>query len=253
MTNIKKFRIVKWKKKPVLQAKNISKSFDERPVLQNINFSVYPGEIFGVLGPNGAGKSVTFQILIGTLKASGGEVWVSGKNISDIPIHERAKKFRMGYIPQNESIWRGISCMDNLMAAAQINIRDKKLQESTVEQLLTEFSLNDVRNVKASNLSGGQRRKVVIARALINNPRIIIMDEPYSQIDPRNIEIIKDIIFRLRQKGIAIIISDHSVSNVLSCADSCIIISDGEILSSGTPEACVRDKKARSIYFGENF
>jgi len=253
MSNIKKFRIVKWKKKPFLQAKNISKSFDERPVLQNINFSVYPGEIFGVLGPNGAGKSVTFQILIGTLKASGGEVWVSGKNISEVPIHDRAKKFRMGYIPQNESIWRGLSCMENLLAASEICIRDKKLQESTVEQLLTEFSLNDVRNVKASNLSGGQRRKVVIARALINNPRIIIMDEPYSQIDPRNIEIIKDIIFRLRQKGIAIILSDHSVGNVLSCADRCIIISDGQILTSGTPEACVRDKKARSIYFGQNF
>jgi len=143
--------------------------------------------------------------------------------------------------------------MENLLAAAQISIKDEKLQQSTVQQLLNEFSLNDVKNVKASNLSGGQRRKVVIARALINNPRVIIMDEPYSQIDPRNIEIIKDIIFKLRLKGISVIISDHSVVNVLSCADRCIIISDGEILTSGTPEACVRDKRARSIYFGQNF
>ena len=253
MSNIKKFRIVKWKKKPVLQAKNISKSFDGRPVLQNVSLSLFPGEILSYLGPNGAGKSVTFQILIGSLKPDDGELWVSGKRISEIPIHERAKKFRMGYIPQNDSIWRGLTTRENLMAAAQISIRDKKVQEATVEQLLSEFELNDVANVKSINCSGGQRRKICIARSLVNKPNILIMDEPFSALAPNMITVIKNIILRLQKNGISILLSDHSTHNVLSISDNVVLISNGEILKYGKPADVTRDRRSIEVYFGDSF
>ena len=150
-------------------------------------------------------------------------------------------------------MFRGLNAEDNLRSICQIVIKDKRLQDSTVENLLTEFSLNDVRRTLASNLSGGQRKKLVIARALINKPKILIMDEPFSAIDPINIEVIKNIIINLQKRGISILISDHSFQNVLSCSDRVSLIADGQIISSGTPQQIVNDKEARKVYFGENY
>ncbi len=253
MNKIKKFRILKFKSKPILRAKNITKSFDNRPVLQNLNFSVSPGEIFGLLGPNGAGKSVTFQILIGITRADHGEVSISGTRINDLPIHERTNKYKIGYIPQNESVFRGLSTEDNLRSICEIMIKEKRTIESTVNNLLTEFSLTEVRKVLSKNLSGGQRKKLVIARSLINKPKILIMDEPFSAIDPINIEVIKRIIVNLQNRGISIVISDHSFQNVLSCSDRVCLISDGQIIASGTPKEIVSDEQARKVYFGESY
>tara|TARA_B100000686_G_C16637495_1_gene888132 strand:- start:34 stop:798 length:765 start_codon:yes stop_codon:yes gene_type:complete len=253
MNKIKKFRIVKFKSKPLLRAKDISKSFDDRIVLQNLNFSISPGEIFGLLGPNGAGKSVTFQILIGITKADHGEVLVSGSRVNELPIHERTLKYKIGYIPQNESVFRGLSAEDNLRSICEISIKNKEIIENTVTNLLSDFSLTDVRKVAAKNLSGGQRKKLVIARALINKPRILIMDEPFSAIDPINIEVIKKIIVNLQNRGISILVSDHSFQNVISCSDRVAIISDGQIIASGTPKQIISDEQARKVYFGESF
>ena len=235
MTSIKKFRILKFKSEPILIVKGISKSINKRVILRKIDFEINKGEIFGLLGPNGAGKSVTFNILLGIMKADHGNVFVEGTRITNFAIHERAKKFRIGYIPQNDSVFKGLSCIDNLKAIAEITIKDRVKQESVVDELLSEFNLSHLRNVIANNLSGGERKKLVIARALVNNPKILLMDEPYGAVDPINIDIIKKIIINLQKKGVSVLITDHSAQNVLSIVDRCSIISGGEIITRGKP------------------
>tara|TARA_B100000029_G_scaffold514311_1_gene616646 strand:- start:903 stop:1664 length:762 start_codon:yes stop_codon:yes gene_type:complete len=250
----KKFRIISFKNsKPVLSAKNISKTIDDRPILQNLNFSINPSEIVGLLGPNGAGKSVTFKIILGIMRADKGDVSISGTRINNLPVHQRASQFKIGYIPQNESIFSGLTCEENLKAIAEIVIKDSDQRKKIVENLLTEFSLIDVRNVLAKNLSGGQKKKLIIARALINKPKILLMDEVFSAIDPITIEVIKDIIVNLQRRGISILITDHAFDNVLQISDKVFIISDGQIVSSGKPQEIVKDQRARKIYFGDTY
>ena len=250
---IKKFRILKFKSKPILTVKGISKLIDKRVILRKIDFEINKGEIFGLLGPNGAGKSVTFNVLLGIMKADHGNVFVEGTRITNLAIHERAKKFRIGYIPQNDSVFKGLSCINNLKAIAEITIKNRVKQESVVEELLSEFNLSHLRNVIANNLSGGERKKLVIARALVNNPKILLMDEPYGAVDPINIDMIKKIIIDLQKKGVSVLITDHSAQNVLSIVDRCSIISGGEIITSGKPKEIIHNNKARQLYFGENF
>ena len=250
---IKKYRILKFKSKPVLTAKGISKSIDKRIILRKIDFDIYKGEVFGLLGPNGAGKSVTFNVLLGIMKADHGNVYVEGTRITNYAIHERAKKFKIGYIPQNDSVFKGLSCEANLRAIAEITIKNKTKQESIVQQLLSEFNLSHLRNILANNLSGGERKRVVIARALVNNPKILLMDEPFGAVDPINIEMIKKIIIDLQRKGVSILLTDHSAQNVLSIVDRCSIISGGEIIISGNPKEIIHNKKAQNLYFGEHF
>ncbi len=250
----KKFRIISFKNsKPVLSAKNISKTIDDRPILQNLNFSINPSEIVGLLGPNGAGKSVTFKIILGIMRADKGDVSISGTRINNLPVHQRASQFKIGYIPQNESIFSGLTCEENLKAIAEIVIKDSDQRRKIVENLLAEFSLIDVRNVLAKNLSGGQKKKLIIARALINKPKILLMDEVFSAIDPITIEVIKDIIVNLQRRGISILITDHAFDNVLQISDKVFIISDGQIVSSGKPQEIVKDQQARKIYFGDTY
>ena len=253
MSSVKKFRILKFKSKPILTAKGISKLINKRVILRKIDFEINKGEIFGLLGPNGAGKSVTFNVLLGIMKADHGNVFVEGTRITNFAIHERAKKFRIGYIPQNDSVFKGLTCENNLKAIAEITIQDRIKQESIVQELLSEFNLSHLRNVLANNLSGGERKKLVIARALVNNPKILLMDEPYGAVDPINIDMIKKIIINLQKKGVSILITDHSAQNVLSIVDRCSIISGGEIITSGKPKEIIHNNKARQLYFGENF
>ena len=253
MSSVKKFRILKFKSKPVFKVSGISKSINKRVILRKIDFEINKGEIFGLLGPNGAGKSVTFNVLLGIMKADQGDVFVEGTKINNFAIHERAKKFRIGYIPQNDSVFKGLSCEDNLKAIAEITIKNKSQQESIVQKLLSDFNLSHLRNVIANNLSGGERKKLVIARALVNSPKILLMDEPYGAVDPINIDMIKKIIIDLQKMGVSILITDHSAQNVLSIVDRCSIISGGEIVTSGRPKEIIHNNKARQLYFGENF
>ena len=250
---MKKFRILKFKSKPILTVRNISKTINKRLILRKIDFEINKAEIFGLLGPNGAGKSVTFNILLGIMRANHGDVFVSGTRISELPIHERAKKYNIGYIPQNDSVFKGLTCEDNLRAIAEISTKDKKEQDDIIQQLLSEFSLTHLKNILADNLSGGERKKLVIARALINKPKILLMDEPYGAVDPLNLEVIKKIIIDLQKKGVSILITDHNASNVLSIVDRCSIINAGSIITSGTSKQIVNDDKAIKLYLGENF
>ena len=171
MSNLKKFRILKFKSKPILTVKGISKSIDKRVILRKIDFEINKGEIFGLLGPNGAGKSVTFNVLLGIMKADQGNVYVEGTRITEFAIHERAKKFRIGYIPQNDSVFKGLTCENNLKAIAEITIKDRVKQESVVQGLLSEFNLSHLRNVIANNLSGGERKKLVILSTHLVNSK----------------------------------------------------------------------------------
>ena len=251
---IKKFRITRFKSKPILTVKGISKSINKRPILKKIDFQVSKGEIYGLLGPNGAGKTATFNCILGITKVDQGDVFVEGTRITKFAIHERAKRFHIGFISQQDSVFKGLSCEDNLRAVAEISIKDKAKQESVVQALLSEFNLNHVRNLKSNVLSGGERKKTIIARALVTGPKLLLMDEPLGAVDPISIDMIKKIIVDLQvNKGVSVLITDHSAQNVLSIVDHCSIIANGEIITSGKPKDIIQDKQARRFYFGENW
>jgi len=261
MSKIKKFKITKYKKKikPILQMKNISKRFGQQNVLQDLNMNIMPSSITGVLGPNGSGKTTIFNILLGIIKMDAGELFINrdGKkniDIGSLPIHQRCYENKIKFIPQHDSLFRNMSVVDNLKAIAEIVLKDRRKIEETVENLLSEFSLNEQRKTLAHNLSGGQKKKVSICRALIGKCRIMVLDEPLSNIDPITIEMIKDVIVKLQlTRSITILISDHAFENVLQIADEIKILSDGYICSEGPPSSVVKDARAREKYFGLNY
>ncbi len=256
MNKIKKFRIIKYKAKakPALKIKNVSKSFDGVPVLQNLNLDIYPGSINGLLGENGSGKTTLFNVILGALKADKGEIFAKGSNlISSMPIHERCKKFRISYVPQKTSLFLGLSCIDNIKGVAQLMMKDSRKIDEICDRLLTEFSLLDVAKTKANDLSGGQRKKLSICRALINDPEIILLDEIFAALSPKIIDTIKNIIVNLQtsRKSLSILISDHIYQHILDLSDTVHILSDGEIIKSQKPADIVKDVSARKAYFGE--
>ena len=261
MSNIKKFRITKYKKavRPIIQMKGMYKKYGQKNVIQDLDLNILPSSINGLLGPNGSGKTTLFNLLLGIVKADTGQIFgcLDGKKTSRIdylPIHERCKKYKIGFIPQNESLFRGLSCEDNLKGVGEIVLKDKRQVEEKVENLLTEFSLSECRQTLASDLSGGQKKKLSIARALIGDCRILFMDEIFSAIDPITIEMIKDTIVKLQvTRNITILISDHAFENVLQIADNIFILSEGKITSQGKPSEIVKDTRARKVYFGESY
>ena len=261
MSKIKKFKITKYKKeiKPILQMKNISKRYGQQNVLQDLNMSIMPSSITGILGPNGSGKTTIFNILLGIIKMDSGQLFVNpdGKkniDIGSLPIHQRCSENQIKFIPQHDSLFRNMTVIDNLKAIAEIVLKDRRKIDETVENLLSEFSLTEQRNTLAHNLSGGQKKKVAICRALIGTCRIMVLDEPLSNVDPITIEMIKDVIVKLQMtSAITILISDHAFENVLQIADEIKILSDGCICSEGPPSSVVKDTRAREKYFGLNY
>ena len=261
MSKIKKFKITKYKKeiKPILQMKNISKRYGQQNVLQDLNMNIMPSSITGLLGPNGSGKTTIFNILLGIIKMDAGELFINqdGKkniNIGSLPIHQRCSENQIKFIPQHDSLFQNLSVVDNLKAIAEIVLKDRRQIEETVENLLSEFSLTEQRKTLAHSLSGGQKKKVAICRALIGKCRIMVLDEPLSNIDPITIEMIKDVIVKLQlTRSITILISDHAFENVLQIADEIKILSDGLICSEGSPSSVVKDARAREKYFGLNY
>ena len=261
MSKIKKFKIKNYKKKikPILQMQNISKSYGQLNVLRDLNMNIMPSSITGLLGPNGSGKTTLFNILLGITKMDSGKLFINynGKknlDIGSLPIHQRCSENKIKFIPQFDSLFRNLNVEDNLRAVAEIFLKDRRKIEETTENLLSEFSLTEQRKTMAHALSGGQKKKVAICRALIGDCRIMILDEPLSNIDPITIEMIKDVIVKLQlRRSITIIISDHAFENVLQIADEVKILSDGYILSEGPPSSVVKDVLAREKYFGVNY
>jgi len=252
MSNIKKFRITKFKSKPILDAKNISKSFDGRIILRKIDLHLNQGEMLGLLGSNGAGKSTFMNIVLGLLKPDFGNIFLSNSKITNLAIHERSK-LGIAYLPQQTSIFRGLTVYENLLAIAQIVKKRGIEQKEIVEKLMTEFSITHLRDVKATSLSGGERRRVEIARCLINNPKDLLLDEPFAGVDLLSIQDIKGLLIKLQSRGCAVLVADHNATQLLSVVDRAYVVANGTIVIDGAPRQIANSAEAKRLYFGEDF
>ena len=252
MSNIKKFRIIKFKSKPVFSAKNIAKSFDKRVILRKIDIHLNKGEMLGLLGGNGAGKSTFMNIVLGLLKPDYGDIFLDRIKLTNLPIHERSR-IGIGYLPQQTSIFRGLTVYENLLGIAQIIKKNSTVQKDIVEKLMAEFSITHLRDVKATALSGGERRRTEIARCLINNPKILLLDEPFAGVDLLSIQDIKHLLLKLQARGCAVLVTDHNASQLLSVVDRAYVMANGIIVANGTPRQIVNTSEAKKLYFGEDF
>ncbi len=248
----KGFRIIKFKKsKPILNVKDVNKSFDGRPILKKISLELFPGEIVGLLGPNGSGKSTLYSIIIGEHSTDSGKILLNGKEIQDSPIHERAKS-GIGYLSQQRSVF-GMSVYDNLLGVCQLSIKDQDKQISTVEKLLDEFNLQHLRNLHSQVLSGGEVRRLMMARILINKPKVILLDEPMAALDPIVVQDIQKYILKIQSYGCAILITDHQVKNLFDVVDRAYVLGEQSIIADGTPNEILKSSKAIKLYFGSQY
>ena len=252
MSNIKKFRIIKFKSKPVFTAKNISKSFGERVVLRKIDIHLNKGEMLGLLGSNGAGKSTFMNIVLGLLKSDFGDIFLGNTKLTPLPIHQRSK-LGIAYLPQQTSIFRGLTVYENLLGIAQIVKKSTVAQKDVVEKLMAEFSITHLRDIKATALSGGERRRAEIARCLINNPKVLLLDEPFAGVDLLSIQDIKGLLLKLQNRGCAVLVTDHNASQLLSVVDRAYVLANGNIVANGTPRQIINTTDAKRLYFGEDF
>jgi len=252
MSNVKKFRIIKFKSKPLFIAKNISKSFGKRVILRKIDVHLNKGEMLGLLGSNGAGKSTFMNIVLGLLKPDFGDIFLGNTKLTNLAIHERSK-LGIAYLPQQTSIFRGLTVYENLLGIAQIVKKDINEQIKIVDRLMAEFSITHLRNVKATALSGGERRRTEIARCLINNPKVLLLDEPFAGVDLLSIQDIKGLLLKLQARGCAVLVTDHNASQLLSVVDRAYVIANGSIVANGTPRQIVNTNEAKKLYFGEDF
>ena len=256
MAVIKKFRIKSFKKeKPVVTLKKISLSFGKRQILDNINFEANQGQILGLLGPNGVGKSTIFNLITGLIKPAYGSILFNGIDITSYPIYERTTKFKIGFCPQYGGFFSDLTLHENLKCVGEVLIKDDRMRIEKINKLISKFELDSVRDVKAKLLSGGQRKKCVIALALLGDPQILLLDEPYSALDLLTIKMLQEIIVNLQTENpkISIIICDHAARDILAVADSSIILSNGKVIAQGTPSQLMKNVTARSHYFGDSF
>ena len=252
MSNLKKFRIIKFKSKPILSLKSISKAFSERIILRKIDIHLNKGEMLGLLGGNGAGKSTCMNIVLGLLKPDFGDIFLGTTKLTNLAIHERSK-LGISYLPQQTSIFRGLTVYENLLGIAQIIKKSDTEQKEIVEKLMAEFSITHLRDVKGTALSGGERRRTEIARCLINNPKILLLDEPFAGVDLLSVQDIKSLLLKLQARGCAVLVTDHNASQLLSVVDRAYVIANGNIVANGTPRQIVNTVEAKKLYFGEDF
>tara|TARA_B100000965_G_scaffold393534_1_gene404567 strand:- start:5711 stop:6466 length:756 start_codon:yes stop_codon:yes gene_type:complete len=248
----KGFRILKFKKdKPLFEVKDISKSFDGRPILKKLSLKVYPGECVGILGPNGCGKTTLFSMCIGEQQPDNGSIFLNNKAIDQIPIHLRSKE-GLGYLPQQRSIFN-MSVYDNLLGIAQISIKGSEKQKTITEKLLDEFNLQHLRRLNASVLSGGEIRRLMMARLMINKPKIVLLDEPLQALDPIVIQDIQSYILKIQNMGVSILITDHAVKNLFDITDRSYVLGEHSVIAEGTSRELLKSSKAIETYFGSNF
>jgi len=248
----KGFRILKFKKdKPIFEIKDISKSFDGRPVLKRLSLKVFPGECVGVLGPNGCGKTTLFSICIGEQSAESGRIFLNNKSIEKIPIHLRTNE-GLGYLPQQRSVF-DMSVYDNILGVAQLSIKDTQLQKTITEKLLDEFNLQHLRSLNASVLSGGEIRRLMMARVMITKPKIVLLDEPLAALDPLVIQDIQKYILKIQSSGTAILVTDHNVKNLFDITDRSYVLGEQTIIAEGTSRELLKSDKAIKHYFGSQF
>tara|TARA_B100001996_G_scaffold1175_1_gene1096 strand:- start:617 stop:1396 length:780 start_codon:yes stop_codon:yes gene_type:complete len=256
MAVIKKFRIKSFKKqKPIIALRKISLSYGQRQILDNINFEVNQGQILGLLGPNGVGKSSIFNLITGLIKPAYGSILFNGTDATECPIYERTKRFKIGFCPQYGGFFSELTLYENLKCVGEVLINDERERNEKINQLIQKFELENVKNIKAKLLSGGQRKKCVIALALLGDPEILLLDEPYSALDLLTIKMLQEIIVNLQTENpkISIIICDHAARDILAVADTSIVLFNGKVIAQGTPTQLMNNVTAKSQYFGDSF
>lgn len=235
-----------------LEAKNLAKSYGKKQVVIDVSLRVDSGEIIGLLGPNGAGKTTCFYMIAGLVRGNGGTIWINGKDITLAPIHVRAR-LGLGYLPQEASVFRKLTVEENLLAVMESAKVDKSTRNAKLEELIEEFHIGHIRQSLGMSLSGGERRRVEIARALAVNPHFILLDEPFAGVDPVSVGDIKKIVQYLKSKNIGVLITDHNVRETLSLCDKAYIVGEGHIIAEGDAEAILNNELVRSVYLGKDF
>tara|TARA_B100001027_G_scaffold215866_1_gene190768 strand:+ start:600 stop:1376 length:777 start_codon:yes stop_codon:yes gene_type:complete len=255
MALIKKFRIKSFKgEETIVELKNLSVFFNKRQILNNLNLKIKKQEILGMLGPNGVGKSTIFNLITGLKDPNYGEVIIEGINSTKLPIDERFTKFKLGLVPQYGGLIHDLTLLDNLKLVSEIHIEENELRKHKINKLITQFEFEALLNIKAKHLSGGQKKKLVIAMALVNDPKILLLDEPFAALDILTIKMLQEIILNLQStEEISIVICDHQARDLLNCVDRAIILSNGKIIASGSPHEVISDKAAKNQYFGDEF
>ena len=255
MAIIKKFRIKSFKKKQsILRFQNISLSFEKRQILENISFEINQGEIFGMLGPNGVGKSTIFNLITGLIKPDKGEIIIRDENVNEYPIFLRTSKFKIGYVPQYGGYFYDMTLYENLMAVAEILLIDHRKRDEKINYLISKFELNQIRDIKAKFLSGGQKKKLVIGMALLGDPELLLLDECFAALDVMTIKMLQQIIVNLQYENkITICICDHQARDLLTCVDIAMVLSEGKVIAKGTPSELIQNQNAKTAYFGDSF
>ena len=255
MALIKKFRVNNYEADEIIvELKNISVFFNKRQILNNLNLKIKKQEILGMLGPNGVGKSTIFNLITGLKNPSYGEIIIDGINVTNLPINERFTKFRLGLVPQYGGLIHDLTLHDNLKLVAEIHIDEKELRQQKINKLISQFEFDALLSIKAKHLSGGQKKKLVIAMALINDPKILLLDEPFAALDILTIKMLQEIILNLQSTDeISVVICDHQARDLLNCVSRAIILSNGKIIASGSPNEVITDKAAKTQYFGDEF
>ena len=255
MSNIKKFRIKSFKKElPVLQLEKLTLKFGKRIILDNLNLQLNSGQILGLLGPNGVGKSTIFNIIIGFIKPDFGSIIINNNKVNNYPIHQRTMKFKIGFVPQYGGFFHDLTVHENLKAIAEITINDKSYREEKINSLISKFEFDHILDIKGNFLSGGQKKKLVIALALIADPKILLLDEPFAALDVMTIKTLQNIIVELQSiNNISVILCDHQARDLLACVDKAVIINNGKVIAEGSPSNLIQNVEARNAYFGEAF
>ncbi len=235
-----------------LVVEGLQKSFSKRQVVNNVSLSLQRGEVVGLLGPNGAGKTTCFYMIMGLIGADGGSIHIDGEDVTELPMYQRAR-LGMGYLPQEASIFRGMSVEQNIMSVVELFEKDRKKREAQVTALLEELHITHLREQSATSLSGGERRRVEIARALASRPSFMLLDEPFTGIDPLAIHDISDLVRYLKNRGLGVLITDHQVRETLEIVDRAFVMYDGEVLFSGPPESVLANEDVRRVYLGDRF
>ena len=255
MAIIKKFRIKSFKTiNSIIEFENISLSYGNRQILENINFKINEGQIFGMLGPNGVGKSTIFNLITGLITPGSGKIKIAGEDVTNYPVYMRAKTFKVGYVPQYGGYFNDLTLHDNLKAISEIVIDDKNYRAERVNYLISKFELDNLKDIKGKFLSGGQKKKLVIALSLLSEPKVLLLDECFAALDVLTIKMLQEIIVNLQNENrITICICDHQARDLLACVDVAMILSNGKIIAQDTPSNLVKNINARNAYFGDNF
>ena len=255
MAIIKKFRIKSFKNKfSIIQFDNVSLAYGSRLILDNINFRINEGQIFGMLGPNGVGKSTIFNLITGLISPRSGKIKIAGEDVTSYPVYLRTKKFKVGYVPQYGGFFNDLTLHDNLKAISEIVIENKNYRNERINYLISKFELDNLKDIKAKFLSGGQKKKLVIALSLISEPKVLLLDECFAALDVLTIKMLQEIIVNLQNENhITVILCDHQARDLLACVDVAMILSNGKIIAQDTPSNLVKDINAKNAYFGDNF